>query len=476
MKGIFRSTLLTWLLLVCAAPSTAAPLESAFSFQGLLDDSGQPADGAYDLTFSLFGQNAGGNAVAGPITLDDVPVAGGVFAVALDFGIAPFAGDQLWVEIGVRTGAETGAFTTLAPRQPLRAVPYALHAEFVGAGVVGPDELAPGAVGEGQIDTSEVQARVEGICAPGSAIRSIGANGVVGCQSVDDGDWADAGSLLTTARGVGIGGATDNVGSGTLTVQDYDNFSIDGFGGMYVDVARSVNEIPFYGYAVDGTPRAFTEFNEGSDQFRIWNGAYGLVLDRLQRTGLNVASPVRTLHVGGDARIEALAHGGSGKVAVFAEPDGDLVLEASDGLLFYSLSPWAFQPHDSTRGEVVRDGNFAHFQPGLGLPLVDPLERTLAAPLNLPDGATIESIEVFAAVDVGESGFFFGFDRTRVSDGSATVSVAAEVFGQATGNVESFAILEFDEPVDNRNFAYSFWVAARGSEEKIRSVRIAYTR
>jgi hypothetical protein len=57
------------------------------------------------------------------------------FAVILDFGEENyedeeliFGGDKRWLQIGVRPGADTGIFTPLAPRQELRATPYAFFA------------------------------------------------------------------------------------------------------------------------------------------------------------------------------------------------------------------------------------------------------------------------------------------------------------------------------------------------------------
>lgn len=48
--------------------------------------------------------------------------------VSLEFGASAFTGDKRWLEIAVRSPAGSGSFTTLTPRQPLTASPYALKA------------------------------------------------------------------------------------------------------------------------------------------------------------------------------------------------------------------------------------------------------------------------------------------------------------------------------------------------------------
>src|SRR5262245_11395243 len=112
---------------VCLAPAGAGPLGTAFTYQGRLEDGGGPANGLYDLELKLFDVESLGIPVAPSDTHEDVEVANGLFVVDVDFGAA-FHGAELYLEIGVRPGASTGAFTPLAPRQRIPAVPYALYA------------------------------------------------------------------------------------------------------------------------------------------------------------------------------------------------------------------------------------------------------------------------------------------------------------------------------------------------------------
>ncbi len=112
------------------AALTAAPPDSVFTYQGALVESGSPAEGAFDLRFRLFDQATLGSEL-GMVVIDDHPIEGGRLTAELDFG-DPFDGRALWLEIEVRPGASTGSYTTLAPRQPLTATPYARFAADAG--------------------------------------------------------------------------------------------------------------------------------------------------------------------------------------------------------------------------------------------------------------------------------------------------------------------------------------------------------
>jgi hypothetical protein len=100
---------------------------TAFTYQGNLDSSNAPANGNYDLLFTLYSTNSGGDAIAGPITNSATFVTNGLFTAVIDFGTGVFNGNPRWLEIGVQTNGGA-AFTTLTPRQQLTATPYAVLA------------------------------------------------------------------------------------------------------------------------------------------------------------------------------------------------------------------------------------------------------------------------------------------------------------------------------------------------------------
>lgn len=98
---------------------------TAFTYAGRLADTGA-MEPTYDLQFTLYDEN--GTAISGATqTIENVPVTNGAFTVQLDFGAAAFPGATRTLEIAVRRGTETGAFTPLTPRQPLTSAPYAIQ-------------------------------------------------------------------------------------------------------------------------------------------------------------------------------------------------------------------------------------------------------------------------------------------------------------------------------------------------------------
>jgi hypothetical protein len=115
------------------SPLAAGSQTTAFTYQGRLTDSGGAANGQYDLEFKLYDGVTGGTQQGSTVTLEDVAVTNGVFTVQLDFGAAVFGGADRFLEIGVRPGASTGAFTTLSPRQQVTSTPYAIRSVSAGA-------------------------------------------------------------------------------------------------------------------------------------------------------------------------------------------------------------------------------------------------------------------------------------------------------------------------------------------------------
>jgi hypothetical protein len=123
----------SWLIILVASSIGAAPIHLAaapigttITYQGRFTDGGSPANGTYDFEFKLYDDAAAGTQVGSTLAKEDISVTDGYFTTTLDFGSGIFTGDARWLQIAVRAGASTGAYTTLSPRHELTATPYAL--------------------------------------------------------------------------------------------------------------------------------------------------------------------------------------------------------------------------------------------------------------------------------------------------------------------------------------------------------------
>jgi hypothetical protein len=126
---------LTLGLMACATGvSKAAPMGTAFTYQGRLMDSNHPADRLYDFAFNLFDDPCSGTQQGSTFDVNDVDVIDGYFTVELDFDSEVFNGDARWLEISVRPGDSSDArdFVTLSPRQEVTLAPYAIYAKTAG--------------------------------------------------------------------------------------------------------------------------------------------------------------------------------------------------------------------------------------------------------------------------------------------------------------------------------------------------------
>lgn len=114
--------------------AAAAPIGSAINYQGRLTESGGPAQGEFDMRFTLFDANVGGSPVGPTLVFDGVganpdpiTIVDGLFNVALDFGMAAYSGQSLWINVELRRHA-LGGYVPLSPRQGLSPAPFALFA------------------------------------------------------------------------------------------------------------------------------------------------------------------------------------------------------------------------------------------------------------------------------------------------------------------------------------------------------------
>ncbi|MCX5638523.1 MAG: hypothetical protein NTX52_12640, partial [Planctomycetota bacterium] len=257
MKTVKMFAILILALAVLVWPaevSKAAPMGTAFTYQGRLVDANKPADGLYDLQFKLYDANVAGTQKGSTIDVNEMDVIEGLFTVLLDFGSNVFDGNAVWLEIGVRPGSlkDPNTYTTLSPRQEITPTPYALQtrglfvdsALNVGIGTMGP-------ISKLEVMSTEnyhgVRSTVPYIAVYGHRTGTSGTwPGIHGeCYSLSDNTSGVRGVISSTSPGTKSAGVRGvNNGTGTKGTGVYGWQAGDGYG-VYGDTAD--NGIGVYG-------------------------------------------------------------------------------------------------------------------------------------------------------------------------------------------------------------------------------------
>lgn len=105
---------------IVLAIGSASASGATFSYEGRLDDRGQPASGVYDVQLTPFPAETAGASLASPMVFERVLVNDGRFR--LEFELPPLQSDQAWVEVGVRDPG-TAAFSRIPMRTMAIAAP-----------------------------------------------------------------------------------------------------------------------------------------------------------------------------------------------------------------------------------------------------------------------------------------------------------------------------------------------------------------
>ncbi|MHC4396142.1 MAG: tail fiber domain-containing protein [Planctomycetota bacterium] len=223
-------------LIFCSARVTeAAPMGTAFTYQGHLYDNNDVANGLYDFQFSLHDANTAGNQLGSDVNKPEVDVIDGYFTVVLDFNdVNSFNGDARWLEIGVRPGEENDpcTYTPLVPRQEVTSTPYALRAKSVSAPLElvestpgGTAVLSVSNTGDGAAIGAQGKNGDIGVLGmPGAGVYGLSGTGLAGYfeGDVDFSDSIDVGGTVTASGGTSDGWNTayswgNHAGAGYLT-------------------------------------------------------------------------------------------------------------------------------------------------------------------------------------------------------------------------------------------------------------------
>ncbi len=224
----------------------AASLNTGFTYQGHLRQSGEPVHGTCELAFRLYDAAEGGALVGAPITRSEA-ISDGLFTADLDFGAAAFGGDARWLGISVKCQGDSD-YADLG-RQALTAAPYALYAASAPwSGLLGlPDSFADG--------VDDVAAVVSGTSIfAGDGLTQVSGGDSVTLSVYFAGSGGDHGSAISVAR-------SDHAHDDDYYTQEQLNVS---GGGGYVHWAN-----------LTGVPLGLSD---GDDVFTYTPG-YGLALE-----------------------------------------------------------------------------------------------------------------------------------------------------------------------------------------------------
>ncbi len=297
--------------LFTAVALSASAQGTAFTYQGQLQNNGSPASGTYDLTFALFNTNTSGVALAGPVTNDAVVVTNGLFTVLIDFGPGVFTGQINWLEIAVETNG-VNTFTTLAPRQQLTPMPYAIYAESASglSGTLSASQLT--SIG----NTNGINLYNFFVGPSGNSTMNGGintANGYYALQNNTSGSANTAnGSFALSANTSG----SENTASGYLALFDNTGGS---YNTAYGDLALLDNTSGNYNTANGGHSLAFNtsgSYNTAIGYYALHNngGSYNIALG--YEAGQNITTGSSNIDIGnpgvtGDNNIIRIGEGQS---------------------------------------------------------------------------------------------------------------------------------------------------------------------
>ena len=227
--------------------SLAAPLGTAFTYQGGLADSGNPASGIYDFRFAICDSATNGNVMAGPLTNAAVAVSSGLFTTMVGFGPHVFDGTACWLEIGVHTNGSAQPFTTLAPRQPLTPTPYSSYASKAASASSARTVTDP--IPDVLLSTNVALLNTNAAFAGRVSADRFAGNGALltGIDSLDSPEGGPTNALIVSGTGWG-GLGTNNPQAGLHIATGQDSLTpslqaevVDGVGGFnHLAGARSV--------------------------------------------------------------------------------------------------------------------------------------------------------------------------------------------------------------------------------------------
>lgn len=370
-------SLVTVLLSLAASPALAVPTTVSFTGRILDSSSTEPISGPVSLNFKLYDALTGGTVVweeDQSATAEDGMVYLALGRVkALDGTV--FNGRALWLELTVNGD-------TMAPREAIQAVPYAIRA-------VSADSIA-------NLAPAALQKRIAGSCAAGSSIRAIDDQGQVTCEIDDSSTYsalAGGGLTMSVANELSVDTtttiqkrvSTTCTNSGALRA-----ISADGTASCQALVAPAAGLVaagtfiaPTLG--VDTTATGIVAVKNGAVNQSFDSGT--LYLDYANnRVGVNNVSPAVALDVTG-----AVTASGNATAANFTTAGTTGAVTSANfnyspaKTRYLNLPAAAFQTDYESRGLLADGYRYSGYAGAWDL----------YAPVNLPAGASVSRLECY---------------------------------------------------------------------------------
>ena len=267
---------------------------TAFTYQGRLNDGTGLANGNYEILFRPFGVFTGGSQLTIP-NIRFVAVTNGLFTTTMDFGPAIFAGRPVYLQLEVRTNGAAG-YNILAPRQPLTATPYAIFSSLAGGvpnGTIGSAQLAADAVTTAKL-------------APGAVTSATLADTLALGNSTNVSGRLDIYRTAANTRAISLMGASSQISAYGRDGQEQVHLDGGIWGSLWLNNGRSNNE------------RAVTlTGNNGLGGFLSLHDSNGLT--RASLTGGNSGGRLSLVQQNGDPglALNAEIDGHGGGVSVY---------------------------------------------------------------------------------------------------------------------------------------------------------------
>lgn len=128
---------------------------------------------------------------------------------------------------------------------------------------------------------------------------------------------------------LGVGTSTPTTGSTGFVIKN----NVNGFYGTYVDAGATGR--PFYGYALNGSAKAWTEFNGSNSNWELNYGGPRISVESTGNVGIGTSTPAQRLDVSGTIHASNL---NGGATTLSTDAAGNIIRTPSDARLKTSVA------------------------------------------------------------------------------------------------------------------------------------------